>query len=230
MPKMLDEYPGVWVYDNVRISPNVAIFPGAIIGRPPKATGSIQQQPTADEQTFIGEGTVIGANAVIYQGVNLGRNVLIGDGTAIRENCDIGDATIVGSNCTLQNNIILGNNVRVVDLSHITAHVVVEDDVFWSVGVLSMNDNSMASGGELKPPYVKRGAKIGGGALLLPGVKVGEGATVGAGAVVTHDVRDGDKVMGIPARTKQHQKDMLLGEFFPEALPKRPYSDEEMMG
>jgi acetyltransferase-like isoleucine patch superfamily enzyme len=105
--------------------------------------------------------------------------------------------------------------------------------VFWSVGVLSMNDNGFGSGGELRPPHVAQGASIGGGAVLLPGVHVGEDAIIGAGSVVTKDVASSTKVMGVPAREKRESdrevsESYYFGSFYPEELPDRPYSEGEL--
>lgn len=192
----------VVIEDEVEIGDNVTIMHGAIIGRRPMATSSIRMTPKVTGRTVIMRDSIIGANAVIYAGTVIESDVLIGDGVTIRENCLIKRGTVIGNNSTLQNNVELGERVRVVDLSHITAHVVVEHDVFWSVGVLSMNDNAMGPGGKLEPPRVHTGAHIGGGALLLPGVDIGKDATVGSGAVVTHDVPEGATVLGIPARPR----------------------------
>lgn len=229
--------PYVVIESDVVIGQHATIFPGAYIGKQPKVAGIIQNPPKHAGHTVIGGGSVIGANSVIYAGTLIGQSVLIGDGATIRENCTIGEQSIVGNNCTLQNDVKLGKRVRVVDLSHITAKVEVDDEVFWSVAVVSMNDNSMARGGALRPPAIRRGARIGGGAILLPGVVIGEEAIVGAGAVVTHDVPDGEKVMGVPARPKRLTEDerriwerYYFGDFYPDELPPRPYGDEEMQG
>lgn len=193
-------YPGVYFYGDVVIANQVTIFPGAHIGRPPMATGSIHQTPRTNLSTLICRGSIIGANAVLYQGVALGRDVLIGDGATIRENSVVDDNAIIGSNVTMQNNVYVGRRSRVLDLSHITAHVHIGDDVFISVSVMTMNDNSMAQGGELLPPKIMNGARIGGGALLLPGVVIGEGALIAAGSVVTKNVDANIRVQGIPAK------------------------------
>ena len=199
-PRLNPDYPGVWFYDDVLIGTGVTIFPGAVIGRPPKATSAVHQRPLAEQHTIIGHGSVIGANAVIYQGTALGRNVLIGDGATIRENSTLDDDVIIGSNATIQNNVRIGRCSRVLDLSHITAHVVIGEETFVSVGVLTMNDNSMGQGGDLNPPRIDNHVRIGGGAALLPGMHVGEGALVATGAVVTHTVGENVRVQGIPAR------------------------------
>lgn len=187
------------LYEGVELEDNVTVFPNTVIGRPPMVAGIVPKKEYIPS-TFIGKGSVIGSNVTIYAGVSIGEDVLIGDGVRIRENTVIGSHSVIGSNSTLQNDIRIGERVRVVDLSHITAGVVLEDDVFWSVGVLSMNDNRDGEG--LKAPYVESGAFIGGGAALLPGVRIGKGATVGAGAVVTRDVEPGTRVMGVPARRR----------------------------
>jgi len=190
----------------VTIPASTTVFPGAIIGRVPMAAGVIARKPEEPRETKIGERCVIGANAVIYAGVHLGDDCLIGDGTIIRENTTIGDSTVVGSNCTVQNGATIGNRVKIVDLTHITYDCVIGDEAFISVGVYTMNDNSMQRGGEVVGPKIGARARVGGGALLLPGVLIGEDAVVGAGAVVTHNVPDGEKVMGVPARTLERRK------------------------
>jgi acetyltransferase-like isoleucine patch superfamily enzyme len=217
-PYTMEDYPGVWFYGNVVIGPGVAIFPGSVIGRPPKGTGSIHQSPTKKTKTTVlGAGSVIGSNAVLYQGVILGDEVLIGDGACIRENTTIDDYAIIGSNATLQNDVFVGRKSRILDLSHITAHVEIGENVFISVGVLTMNDNSMAQGGDLNPPRVEDNARIGGGAALLPGMQVGHGALVATGAVVTHPVGDNIRVQGVPARpygTTPKTDEQLWTEFY----------------
>jgi acetyltransferase-like isoleucine patch superfamily enzyme len=137
---------------------------------------------------------------VIYAGVDLAGENLLGDGVKIRENTTVGRQTIIGSNCTVQNGAVIGDRVRIVDLSHITFDCEIGDDSFISVGVYTMNDNSMSRGGEVVGPKIGKRTRVGGGAMFLPGVKVGDDAIVGAGAVVTHDVPNGGKVMGVPAR------------------------------
>ena len=142
-------HPTAVIWPNVMIGEGVTIYPYAVIGRPPQVTGIVPPKEYI-EVTYIGKGSVIGSGVTIYSGVALGDNVLIGDGVRIRENTSIGSQSVIGSNSTLQNDIRIGERVRVVDLSHITAGVVLEDDVFWSVGVLSMNDNRDGEG--LKAP------------------------------------------------------------------------------
>jgi len=195
-------FEGATPLSTVFVGDGAFIFPGAVIGRPPMGVKSMRIQPSARySDVTIGRGSVIGANVVIYAGVDIGDRVLIGDGVTIREDTVIADDAVIGSNSTIQNDVSIGERSRIADLSHVTAGVVIGDDVFWSVGVLSMNDNSMSVKGDLEPPSVGNSAKIGGGALLLPGVSIGADSTVAAGSVVTHDVPNGERVRGIPAKS-----------------------------
>jgi acetyltransferase-like isoleucine patch superfamily enzyme len=87
--------------------------------------------------------------------------------------------------------------------AYVTAWSVVEDDVFIAPGVLLTNDPTAGrrpADVELRGATLRRGCRIGAGAVLLPGVEVGEDAFVAAGAVVTRDVPAGALVMGVPAR------------------------------
>jgi len=183
----------------VTLSRGVEVFPHAVIGRRSKGVGGMANRPQAHGPTFVGSGSIIGAGATIYAGVQLGENVLVGDGARIRENCEIGDDSIVGSNCTFQNDVTMGRRSRVIDLSHITAGVLIGDDVFISTGVLTMNDNSFNHGGELEPPRFPDRSSVGGGAIILPGVWLGNDSIVAAGAVVTRNVPSNAVAKGIPA-------------------------------
>ncbi len=189
----------VVVYPDVEIEDGVFIYPYAVIGRPPHGTGVVGPRQ-AHRSTLIRRGTVIGAHVTIYAGLVTGTECLIGDGVVIREDVTLGNQTVVGQNATIQPRAFIGDRSRVLDLAHVTADVRIGKDVFWSVGVLALNDDSMNRGGELDAPSVADGARLGAGSVLLPGRHVGADAVVGAGSVVTHDVGDGAQVRGIPAR------------------------------
>jgi acetyltransferase-like isoleucine patch superfamily enzyme len=105
---------------------------------------------------------------------------------------------------TLNYNVIIGNDCKIMDLTHLTGDMKIEDGVFISAGVLTVNDNGLGRNGydaqQVRGPLVRSGAAIGAGAILLPSTVVGQGATVAAGAVVTRDVSPGALAMGVPAR------------------------------
>jgi acetyltransferase-like isoleucine patch superfamily enzyme len=92
---------------------------------------------------------------------------------------------------------------------------VLEEDVFVGPGVVTTNDNTMGrhdATDELRGATLRRACRVGGGAVLLPGVEVGEEAFVGAGAVVTHDVAPRTLVVGVPARLLRRVGDEELLE------------------
>jgi acetyltransferase-like isoleucine patch superfamily enzyme len=123
-----------------------------------------------------------------------------GHGVLIRENSEIGDNVLIGTNSVIDGNCKLGNNISVQTGAYITRHTTIEDDVFIGPRVVTTNDKYMVYGAKLIGPTIKKGAKIGANAIILPGVVIGEGAIVGSGSVVTKDVPAGATVAGNPAR------------------------------
>jgi UDP-2-acetamido-3-amino-2,3-dideoxy-glucuronate N-acetyltransferase len=135
----------------------------------------------------------------VQDDVAIGAATRVGTFTLIHAGARIGRACTVGSHCNICHAQI-GDRVSIQTGCHITRGVVIEDDVFIGPGVITLNDKSM-TGAELRGPVIRRGAKIGGGSILLPGVEIGRDAVVGSGSVVTRSVPDGATVVGNPART-----------------------------
>jgi acetyltransferase-like isoleucine patch superfamily enzyme len=93
--------------------------------------------------------------------------------------------------------------VRIETGCYITGHSIVEDEVFIGPGVVTTNDNTMARMARetrLPAPRLHRACRVGGGAVLCPGIEVGEEAFIAAGAVIVRDVPPRAVVMGVPAR------------------------------
>lgn len=197
----------VTIYPGVRIGSGTEIFDGAVIGRPPKTAGNtVHKLADTFEPTVIGENCVIGANAVIYAQNKIGNRVLIGDGAALRENGVFEDRALVAMNCTFNHDVTVKEGSKIMDLCHITADTLIEKDVFIAPNVTSANDNAMRLKGQevgkKNHIWIKEGSRIGSSAMLLPGVTIGENALVAACSLVSHDVADGVRVMGIPAKEK----------------------------
>jgi acetyltransferase-like isoleucine patch superfamily enzyme len=109
----------------------------------------------------------------------------------------------VGRGSAVDNDVVIGDRVRIQTGCYLTAFSTVDDDVFLGPGVFMFNDNAMGrheKGIELKGATLRRACRIGGGALILPGIEVGEEAFVATGSVVTRDVPARSLVMGSPAR------------------------------
>lgn len=142
--------------------------------------------------------------------VEFGNNVRVMDFVNLY-GCKIGDDTLVGPFVEIQENVTIGSRCKIESHTFVCAGTVIGDGVFVGHHVTFTNDRypaSTTSDGEIKgsddwelsPCIIEEGASIGSGAVLLPGVRVGERALVGAGAVVTKDVESGAVVAGNPAR------------------------------
>jgi len=196
-------HPNVVIYQGVKIADGVEIFPGAFIGKEPKGAGAVARQPVFERRIIIGRNCSIGPNAVIYYDVEIGENTLLGDGASIREQCRIGSHCILGRNVAVNYHTTIGNRTKIMDNTHITGNCTIGDDVFISMMVGTANDNVVRGDFDEKRligPTIEDSAVIGLGALLLPGVRIGTGAIVAAGSVVTKNVAPKTLVVGVPAR------------------------------
>lgn len=197
----------VVLYPGTRVGDHTEVFDNTVIGRPPRSAGNLMHKlQDSFQPVVIGSGCVIGCGVVLYAESVLGDHVLIGDGVKIRENAHLDDYALVAMNCTFNHHVTMGKGSKVMDLTHITARTVIAENVFVGNLISSTNDNGMRlkgqEVGDANVIRLKAGSKIGSGAILLPGVQVGEDSVVGAGSVVTHDVPSGTRVMGIPAKEK----------------------------
>lgn len=201
--------PGAFIGNNVVIHPgttigsNVSIGDNAVLGRQPRA-GFSSKRPVRDQAPLrIGDGVVIGTSAIIYAGTEVEDRALIADLVAIREGCVIGENARIGRTTTMENNARIGKNTVVQTACHITGNCVIEDRVFLGPEVCTMNDKYMSRRAvELKGPHIKTGASVGSNSTLLPGITIGENSIVGAGAIVTKDVPDGETWIGAQARRR----------------------------
>jgi len=194
----------VVIHKGTKIGNNAYIDDGCILGRMPRSgVSSTRKAKKTLPPLEIGNDCIISAQVIIYTGTKIGNQVLIGDLASIRENNIIGNKTIVGRLVMIEPNTKIGDSVIIQTGTHITGDAIIEDKVFFGDEVSTSNDNYMGrcpKGYKFKGPHIKRGARIGSNATLLPRVVIGEEAEVAAGAVVTHDVPDRKVVMGVPAR------------------------------
>jgi acetyltransferase-like isoleucine patch superfamily enzyme len=197
-------HPHAVIESGVRLDDDVEVFPGAYIGKEPKGSGATARAIEFERRVRIGQGTSVGPHAVVFYDVEIGSGTLIGDGASIREQCRVGSHCIISRYVTVNYNTRIGDRTRIMDLTHITGNCVIGDDVFISVLVSTANDNEMVARryeeGKVVGPRIGNRVSIGEGACILPGVKIGDGALVGAGSVVTKDVEPLALVIGVPAR------------------------------
>ena len=139
----------------------------------------------------------------------------IGQGTSIWQFCVVLDGAKVGKNCNIcshvfiEGNVSIGNNVTIKNGVNIFDGIVIEDDVFIGPGVVFTNDmypvstrDSLKTGKIYPQTLIKKGASIGGGAVILPGIVIGENALIAAGAIVTCDVQANQTIIGHKAQPK----------------------------
>lgn len=121
----------------------------------------------------------------------------IGEGTNIWQYCVVLPKAKIGKNCNvcshcfIENDVIIGDNVTIKNGVYLYDGITIEDDVFIGPNATFCNDRypkSKNKNFKLEPILIKKGASIGANATILPGVKIGENALVGAGCVVTKDV------------------------------------------
>jgi UDP-3-O-[3-hydroxymyristoyl] glucosamine N-acyltransferase len=208
---------GVVIGDNVTIGNNVTIHAGTVIGSnvfisdncvlgrwPRPAKTSTVKVDSDLPPLAIGDGTTIGACTVLYRGSTFGKEVMIGDQASVREKCVIGDRVVIGRGVAVENQVEIGSFTKIQTNAYITAYTKLEDHVFIAPTVTTTNDNFMGRTKErfkfVRGPLVKRGARVGGGSILLPGVTVAEESFIAAGAVVNKDTEPAKVYVGVPAR------------------------------
>jgi len=143
-------------------------------------------------------------------------DVILGDGVRFGPfvnlyGCSVGDASQIGAFVEVQRDVHIGKRCKISSHSFVCSGVTIEDEVFIGHGVMFINDRhpraTNADGSSKKPDdwvlertYVRHGASVGSGAIIMCGVEIGAGAMVAAGALVTTDVPARATVMGMPAR------------------------------
>ncbi len=210
IPENAPHFPGA------QIAPTAIVYPGtilregvrlldyAVVGKQP----SLSPRSTAKREALapleLGPGTIVSTGAIVFAGTKIGARVIVGDQACVRERCVVGDDVVIGRGSLVENDTTIGALTKIQAEAYITAYSTLEDNVFIAPCVVTTNDNYMGRTEKrhelIKGPTIRRGARVGGGAILLPGIEIGEEAFVGAGAVVTRDVAPRALVVGNPAR------------------------------
>lgn len=149
----------------------------------------------------LGPGVVVRAYAVLYQGSRLGAGVQIGHGALVRENNVIGDESSVGSAAHLEPGNVIGTRTRI-HTGGFLSSTTLGDDVFCGPHVTFTDDPHPPCPAYLEcvgGATVGNGASIGARAVILPGIEIGAGSLIAAGAVVTRSVGVDEVVAGVPA-------------------------------
>jgi acetyltransferase-like isoleucine patch superfamily enzyme len=211
-----DVHPSATVYPGTVLGEGVRVLENAVIGKQPalgpKSTAT--REPLAPAR--IGDGTIVSTAAIVFAGTEIGGGCILGDQSCVRERVVIADDVVVGRGSLVENDTTIGRGTRIQADAYVTAYSTLEEDVFIAPRVVTTNDNFMGRTERrkelMKGPTIRRGARIGGGAIICPGLEIGEEAFVGAGAVVTKDVPPRKIVVGNPARVLRDVSDDELLE------------------
>ena len=213
---MAEVHPTAIVYPGTVLGEGVKVLEHAVVGKQPtlspRSTAKREELPPLE----LGAGTIVSTGAVVFAGTTVGERVIVGDQACVRERCAIGDDVVIGRASLVENDTSVGARTKIQANAYVTAYSLLEEDVFIAPCVVTTNDNFMGRTEKrlelMKGPTIRRGARVGGGSVLLPGIEIGEEAFVGAGAVVISDVPPRALVVGNPARQIREVPDEeLLG-------------------
>jgi len=197
-------HPTATVYPGTVLGDGVRVLEYAVVGKQPSlgAASTASHEPLAPAE--LADGVVVSTGAVVFAGSTIGPRSIVGDQSCIRERVHLGENCVLGRGSLIENDTTVGAGTRIQAGAYITAYSTLEEDVFIAPCVVTTNDNYMGRTEkrreEMRGPTIRRSARIGGGAIICPGVEIGMEAFVGAGAVVTKDVEPRKLVVGNPAR------------------------------
>ena len=201
---MAEVHPSAIVYPGTVLGDGVKVLEGAVVGKQPTLSPRSTARREDLSPATLGAGTIVSTGAIVFAGTTIGERVIVGDQACIRERVGIGDDVVVGRGSLVENDTTIGDLTKIQADAYITAYSTLEEQVFIAPCVVTTNDNFMGRTERrhdlVKGPTIRRGARVGGGAILCPGIEVGEEAFVGAGAVVVGDVPARKVVVGNPAR------------------------------
>jgi acetyltransferase-like isoleucine patch superfamily enzyme len=209
-------HPTAIVHPGTVLGDGVKVLENAVVGKQPSLSPRSTAKRDPLPPTTIGDGTIVSTGAIVFAGSQIGSRVILGDQSCVRERVTIGDDVVVGRGSLVENDTTIGALTKIQAEAYITAYSTLEDNVFIAPCVVTTNDNFMGRTERrhelMKGPTIRRGARVGGGAILCPAVEIGEEAFVGAGAVVVQDVPPRTLVVGNPARVLRAVADEELLE------------------
>ncbi len=197
----MTQSPLIHIYPNVHLPADAQIDEFVILGKAPRGA-----QP-GELALTIGAGCVIRSHSVIYAGNVIGAGLQTGHHVVIREENRIGDHVSIGTHSIIEHHVTIGNNVRLHSRVFVPEYSELHDGCWLGPGVMVTNARYPISQGakdRLEGAIIEAGAIIGANVTLLPGVRIGARALIGAGSVVTKDVPPGAVMIGSPAKQVNH--------------------------
>jgi len=194
----------VIVYDDTVVGDGCFVQDGAVLGKVPSLSPTSTAKRGELAPLVLGAGCVISTGAVVCRGTKLGAGCILGDYAGVRERCVLGERVVIGRGSVVENDTTIGDFTKIQTDAYITAYMTIEERCFIAPCVQTTNDNFMGRTEKrhalIKGATIRRGARVGGGVVLCPGVEIGEEAFIAAGAVVTKDAPARKVLMGVPAR------------------------------
>ena len=154
----------------------------------------------------LGPGARLRSGTVLYDGTTIGRGLQTGHGVVVREACQIGDDVSIWSNSVVDYGCRIGDRVKIHCNCYVAQFTELENDVFLAPGVTIANDlypGDQRSAQLMAGPWIGAGAQIGVNVTILPFVRIGAGAMIGAGSVVTRDIPAAVVAFGNPAMPRR---------------------------
>lgn len=205
------------IYGKSSIGENSHILENVILGYPDRRILSVilaknvQIEDHEYQGINIGENALIRANTIVYCDVCIGKAFQTGHNVLIRENTLIGDNVSIGTNTVIEGKTSIGNNVNIQSNVFIPTNTIVEDFVFIGPNAVLTNDRyPVRKDLTLKGPVVRKGVSIGANAIILPGVEIGEGSMIAAGALVTTSIPQWKLARGSPAEVVELSEELKV--------------------
>ena len=177
----------------------------------PGATVGYEHAPDA-QPARIGDRATIRAGTIVYADVTIGDDFTTGHNALVREDTAIGDDVLVGTDVTIDGTTTIGSHVSLQTGVYVPTHTEIGSQVFVGPRAVLTNDPyPVRQEADLAGPTLEDHVSVGANATLLPGVTVGRGSFVAAGAVVTEDIPPETLAVGVPAR-HEPLPDELAGE------------------
>lgn len=175
----------------VELGANVHLDEGATVG---------YEYGAADEPAVVGDDAHIRAGTTVYADVEIGDRFVTGHDALVREETVIGDDVVLGTKAVLDGSLVVGSDVSVQTGVYAPPDTAIGDRVFLGPNAVLTNDSyPLRVETDLDGPTLEDDVSVGANATILPGVTVGEGSFVAAGAVVDDDVPPETLAVGVPA-------------------------------
>ncbi len=198
----------VTIYGPAEVGEGSYIGSNSIIGYPTRnelqkalESADFDWKLTRSTQVRMGRNVSLRSNCILYTDTSVGSDARFGHNVLLRENVSVGDSSLIGTNVIVDGDCSIGRNVSVQTGVYISRYSTIEDHVFLGPNCVLLNDRFLSrKETRLIGPTIKKWASVGGNAAIMAGIVVGEGAAVGAGAVVARDVPPRTVVAGVPAK------------------------------